>query len=216
MEQNKVRTYLIYAVGEIALVMIGILLALQVNNWNEERQYSAAEESFIEGVKSDLSQDQQYINLIVESAENKLALIDDLEDRAMNLYDNDRAGLDSLVMAFFIPPRTFYPISGSYESAVSGNEISRFKNKEFMSAATRLYNSIYARLMDNAKEHDVRWFYNTKKYSRGRRTGNLPDMSREDLQVFLDDIYHYDLMLEYYKNLLADANRDIENILIMY
>ena len=37
MEQNKVRTYLLYALGEIALVMIGILLALQVNNWNERR-----------------------------------------------------------------------------------------------------------------------------------------------------------------------------------
>ena len=41
MEQNKVRTYLLYAVGEIALVMIGILLALQVNNWNEERNKKA-------------------------------------------------------------------------------------------------------------------------------------------------------------------------------
>ena len=33
MEQNKVRSYVLYAIGEIALVMIGILLALQVNNW---------------------------------------------------------------------------------------------------------------------------------------------------------------------------------------
>lgn len=33
MEQKKIRTYLFYAIGEIALVMIGILLALQVNNW---------------------------------------------------------------------------------------------------------------------------------------------------------------------------------------
>lgn len=37
MEQNKTGRYLKYAIGEIALVMIGILLALQVNNWNENR-----------------------------------------------------------------------------------------------------------------------------------------------------------------------------------
>ncbi|PWN05500.1 DUF6090 family protein [Rhodohalobacter mucosus] len=212
---GSISKYLLYATGEIALVMIGILLALQVNNWNEERKQSAAEETFMTGVKNDLSQDQQYINLIVESAEKKLALFDQLEDRAIELYQNDRQALDSLVMAYFNPPRTFYPIFGSYESAVSGNEISRFNNKEFMSAATRLYNSIYARLMDNAEEHDVRWFYNTKKYSRVRRTGNLPDMSREDLQVFLDDIYNYHIMLEYYKNLLLDANSEIEKILII-
>ena len=35
---GKFNKYLLYAVGEIALVMIGILLALQVNNWNEERK----------------------------------------------------------------------------------------------------------------------------------------------------------------------------------
>jgi len=38
MSENKTGKYLKYAIGEIALVMIGILLALQVNNWNEGRK----------------------------------------------------------------------------------------------------------------------------------------------------------------------------------
>jgi len=37
MEKNKTGKYLKYAIGEIVLVMIGILLALQVNNWNNNR-----------------------------------------------------------------------------------------------------------------------------------------------------------------------------------
>ncbi len=37
MEKNKLGKYLKYALGEIILVVIGILIALQVNNWNEER-----------------------------------------------------------------------------------------------------------------------------------------------------------------------------------
>ncbi|MDX1592205.1 MAG: DUF6090 family protein [Balneolaceae bacterium] len=213
---DKTRKYILYALGEIALVMIGILLALQVNNWNEQRKQLSAEETFIAGVKNDLSQDQQYIQFIVESAEKKLSLFDDLEDRAIDLYENDRPTLDSLLLAYFTPPRTFYPISGSYESAVAGNEISRYKNKEFTSAATGLYNSSYARMMDNAKEHDARWFDIGKKYSRIKRTGTMSDMSREDIHVFLDDIYHYDLMLEYYRDVLADANREIERILNIY
>ena len=36
--ENKTRKYLKYAVGEIVLVVIGILIALQVNNWNENRK----------------------------------------------------------------------------------------------------------------------------------------------------------------------------------
>ena len=41
-DEDNVRKYLLYAIGEIALVMIGILLALQVNNWNQDRMNSAA------------------------------------------------------------------------------------------------------------------------------------------------------------------------------
>ena len=35
--ENKFSKYLLYAIGEILLVVIGILIALQVDSWNEER-----------------------------------------------------------------------------------------------------------------------------------------------------------------------------------
>ncbi|NNL82603.1 MAG: hypothetical protein HKP28_04380 [Winogradskyella sp.] len=38
MEQNKTGKYFKYAIGEIILVVIGILIALQINNWNEQRK----------------------------------------------------------------------------------------------------------------------------------------------------------------------------------
>ena len=41
--KNKFSKYLIYAIGEIVLVVIGILIALQINNWNEERKYKNLE-----------------------------------------------------------------------------------------------------------------------------------------------------------------------------
>ena len=37
-KNNRFSKYLFYGIGEIVLVMIGILLALQVNNWNEEKK----------------------------------------------------------------------------------------------------------------------------------------------------------------------------------
>ena len=40
---GSARKYLLYTIGEIVLVMIGILLALQVNNWNEDRKDRKAE-----------------------------------------------------------------------------------------------------------------------------------------------------------------------------
>jgi hypothetical protein len=211
--QSKVRTYLLYAVGEIALVMIGILLALQVNNWNESLKQDVAEQEFIKGVKHDLSQDRDYIQMIIQSAESKFRLLDILEKEIFFLYENDRQQLDSLVNAYFIAERTFYPISGSFESAVSGNEISKFKNKTFTSAVTKIYNSGYARLRDNALETDRRWFSNSKKYSRIRRTERFPEMNSEQIKIFLDDLYSYNMMLEYYINVLRDTIEMIDEVI---
>ena len=54
MEKNKTGKYLKYAIGEILLVMIGILLALQVNNWNENRKNSSIEKETLSNLKADL------------------------------------------------------------------------------------------------------------------------------------------------------------------
>jgi len=47
MEKNKTGKYLKYAVGEIVLVMIGILLALQINNWNERQKIEKKHQELI-------------------------------------------------------------------------------------------------------------------------------------------------------------------------
>ena len=60
--ENKVGRYLRYAVGEIILVVIGILIALQVNNWNSERLGSIEELNILEGLKNEFEQNLQSIN----------------------------------------------------------------------------------------------------------------------------------------------------------
>ena len=43
MIENRTSKYLLYALGEILLVVIGILIALQIDNWNREKQERAEE-----------------------------------------------------------------------------------------------------------------------------------------------------------------------------
>jgi hypothetical protein len=61
LSESGFRTYLIYAVGEIVLVVIGILIALQINNHNESQRQRARELQFLENLKSDLVFEQQEI-----------------------------------------------------------------------------------------------------------------------------------------------------------
>lgn len=54
---NKVGKYVIYAIGEIILVVIGILIALQINNWNENKKTDAKIKKSLIALKNDLIQD---------------------------------------------------------------------------------------------------------------------------------------------------------------
>lgn len=51
--QNKVTSYLLYAIGEIILVVIGILIALQVNNWNQRRLEKNEEKIILKNLRQD-------------------------------------------------------------------------------------------------------------------------------------------------------------------
>ncbi|MEQ8577786.1 MAG: hypothetical protein RIC57_10745 [Balneola sp.] len=80
MEQNNVRKYFLYALGEIALVMIGILLALQVNNWNEERKKMDLAESYLTALEEDLILDIENFEFQIDDLSFQLSQIDSLEE----------------------------------------------------------------------------------------------------------------------------------------
>ncbi len=56
-EGTKVRRYFVYAIGEILLVVIGILIALQVNNWNEGRKENELQKQYLLRLLADNQQD---------------------------------------------------------------------------------------------------------------------------------------------------------------
>ncbi len=57
LKHNKLRNYLKYAIGEIVLVVIGILIAVQINSWNEERRDSAIEIEVLKEISENLGED---------------------------------------------------------------------------------------------------------------------------------------------------------------
>ncbi len=68
--ENKFSKYLIYAIGEIVLVVIGILIALSINNWNQKQQQKKVLNNIYATIKADLQQDIKNINNVVNSSKD--------------------------------------------------------------------------------------------------------------------------------------------------
>jgi len=65
--------YMRYAIGEIVLVVIGILIALQINNWNEERKKRDIEINYLIALKSEFTKNLAIIDKSIETYENMLS-----------------------------------------------------------------------------------------------------------------------------------------------
>jgi hypothetical protein len=76
MEKNKTGKYFKYAIGEIILVVIGILIALSINNWNEERKERLIESSYVVSLIEDLEIDIKNLSILVKEFEKKEIEID--------------------------------------------------------------------------------------------------------------------------------------------
>jgi hypothetical protein len=93
LSEDKISGYIVYATGEIFLVVIGILIALGINNWNEDRKREAKTNYYISSLVEDLKENLAYIkrrneeikmetkvsDKIVERINNKSASIDTIE-----------------------------------------------------------------------------------------------------------------------------------------
>ena len=84
--------YLKYAIGEIVLVVIGILIALQINNWNEDRKENALEIEILKEVKHNLTYDLQDAEYNLNAQRKKLTS----QNIIINWLESDQVFHDSL------------------------------------------------------------------------------------------------------------------------
>ena len=72
------KKYLLYAVGEIFLVVIGILIALQINNWNQKRQKDILFNNSLEQLYNSIKIDTESLMFGIEYTRDQITLIDQL------------------------------------------------------------------------------------------------------------------------------------------
>ncbi len=98
LSEGKTGKYLKYAIGEIILVVIGILIALGINNWNEIRKESIKEKQIISNLHQEFIQNKQ----IIESIKDRFKLSSNACYTLMNLLNEDllepsAQNIDSLI-----------------------------------------------------------------------------------------------------------------------
>lgn len=76
LSENKYGIYILYATGEIVLVMAGILLALQIDNWNEARKDRNTEEQYMNRLLYDLQNDTSYFSSQILLCERAISHLD--------------------------------------------------------------------------------------------------------------------------------------------
>ncbi|SDB31721.1 hypothetical protein SAMN03097699_0671 [Flavobacteriaceae bacterium MAR_2010_188] len=107
--ESKFSKYLLYAIGEILLVVIGILIALSINNWNEQRKDILQEQKILLQLKSDFNKNLEQLDV-------KISMRSDILQASIKLLgyiDNPEfVEFDSIIqqLSFLITDPTFDPI----------------------------------------------------------------------------------------------------------
>ncbi|MBT8305678.1 MAG: hypothetical protein KJN85_01950 [Maribacter sp.] len=174
MEQNKtgkpaipVGKYLKYAIGEIFLVVIGILLALQINNWNETRKLNNKESIYLKGLKADFEQSKTALVRVIKKTDRVAKMVDTLgamikkNGDALTLMQIDSLTSGSTGFTVFMPSEgVINDIIGSGKlDMITNNELRiKIASWEADLKMIREYENLGKVLSDKYTDHTSRYF----------------------------------------------------------
>ena len=134
--ENSVAKYLRYAIGEIFLVVIGILIALQVNNWKEDIQNHKLEKTTLENIRSDLVLQLGIINEQLQFESTKVA---ETDTAALFLSDSLSAGKLNALLITLSTRLTFIENKTSYISMDNTGGKKLIRNYSLQNAIVSYY-----------------------------------------------------------------------------
>ena len=150
--ENKTGTYFKYAIGEIVLVVIGILIALSINNWNETNKNEREQIVFLNNLKNDLKNDLIQLDQILKFQKEKLSKVNELKDQLLSIKDFEK--IEQLLVNLTLDNDTYFPNTGSYTTTVSSGKIASLNPSSLRIAITNLYERYYNRLIYNGEFYD--------------------------------------------------------------
>ncbi len=172
--QNRFGKYLLYALGEILLVVIGILIALQVNNWNEQRAARKYEQTLLVELQEAVQNDMAFFGDHLLNNRNVFKREGHHYFERMikgEKVDSSKFKRYFLWLRF---PNTFHVNDGAYES-IKSSGLDKISNKEIRNFITKLYEFDLPRYEDllsysydelvQARENELSKLLDTPRYN---------------------------------------------------
>lgn len=158
MEQNKAGRYFKYAIGEILLVVLGILIAVQINTWNQERNRLKLEKVLLEQLRSEVL--SVYRDLYGDYYFLKLG--EDSHYKIMDYIKDDVPYTNNMCFDFYFIKQDeyIYPKVAVY-SRIKEEGLDIIRNDTIRSLTQNIYESHFPRISrDNSFNPDISAFFN--------------------------------------------------------
>ncbi len=183
--ESKFSKYVLYAIGEIILVVIGILIALSINNWNQDRLNKNEAQIYLKAIKTDLNRDTLSLSNLVKNIEKELtnleAIKNKLQDERIVIQQNT-AFTSSLLSTFsYVPQKT------TFDDLKSSGKFNLIENQQIKDTLLSYYNYIDTSILA----------LNT----------SLIEYSRNSIAPFL--MTEYSLEFSYPESLITDRSKII-------
>jgi hypothetical protein len=189
--ESKAGQYLAFAVGEVILIIIGILIALQVNNWNVERielrRVRELAHALITDLESDIADLERILLQMRHTLKNVEALSDHTRGKTLDQIDN-------LDLSFQISTMGYRPYEwhrATIEVLKTTGALSNIRNPELATLLTRY--EVLTHHLDSDYEGDYERVRATQTLAAELVDGNYPD-SEEATSFFrksLRDQYEF-------------------------
>lgn len=141
-DTRQLNKYFLYAIGEIILVVIGILIALQINTWNEEKKNLRLEQEYYCRLLEDIHQDREQFSEIRDQAKQRLK---EANEAARQMQSNEPSLISvgqhilGATKAIYID---FNPNDAAFDDLKSGSNLNIIRDKDIIKALSRYYNRI--------------------------------------------------------------------------
>lgn len=132
LSENKLSKYLIYAIGEIILVVIGILIALQINNANNYKEHRKLEQKYLLSLQSEFKDNLVKVNNEIQENQERIDAVSEM----LPLFDKSISDtvsnevISKLFSTIFATSLNYEPSTGVLNDIISSGNLNLFRNQQ--------------------------------------------------------------------------------------